>query len=125
MRSVRRVDETDTLSAAEIDDFSVRQYPRRSIREIVERYQAAGLTVRGRRLRCDREPFIHRAALVGLEMAECDPTQAFGRHDAAQCAAIDSKHFSQTGVEHQRLVAENEELIEGKAGGGRNVRHIA
>jgi hypothetical protein len=44
---------------------------------------------------------------VGLEMPECNPMQAIGRHDAAQCTAIDRKHFSETGMEHQRLVAEN------------------
>jgi hypothetical protein len=65
------------------------------------------LTVRGRRLRRDREPFVHRAALVGLEMAEGNPTQTLGRHDAGQCVAIGRKHFSKTGMEHKRLVAEN------------------
>jgi hypothetical protein len=48
--------------AAEVDNFAVRQYARGTIREIVEGYHAAGLTVRGRRLRGDREPFVHRAA---------------------------------------------------------------
>src|SRR5262249_55253708 len=98
MRDVRRVDETDALAAAEVDNFAVREYARGTIREIVEGYHAASLTVRG---------FVHRAALVGLEMPERDPTQAIGRHDAAQCVAIDRKHFSKTGMEHQRLVAEN------------------
>src|SRR5215813_109122 len=107
MRDVRRVYETDALTAAEIDDFAVRQYARGTIREIVEGYHAAGSTVRGRRLWRDREPFVHRAALVGLEMPERDPTQAIGRHNAAQCIAIDRKHFSEAAMEHQRLVADN------------------
>ena len=63
--------------------FAVLQYARGTICEIVERYHTAGLTVGGRRMRRDREPFVHRATLVGLEMAERDPTQAIGRHDAA------------------------------------------
>src|SRR5215472_13209871 len=107
MRDVRRVDETDALTAAKVDDFAVRQYARGTIREIVEGYHAAGLTVRGRRLRRDREPFVHRAALVGLEMTKRYPTQAIGRHDAVQCVAIDRKHSPKTGMEHQRLVAED------------------
>jgi len=40
-------------------------------------------------------------------MPERDPTQAIGRHDAAQCVAIDRKCFSEAGMKHQRLVAEN------------------
>src|SRR6516162_6808856 len=124
MWGVRRVDETDALAATEVDDFAVRQYARGTIREIVERYHAADLTVRRRGLRRNREPFVHRAALVGFEMAERDPTQALSRHDAAQCVVIDRKHFSKTGMEHQRLVAENQKLIEGEAGRWRNVRHI-
>src|SRR5215468_12342848 len=107
MRDVRRVDKTDALTATEIDNFAVRQYARWTIREIVEGYHTTGLTVRGRCLRRDREPFVHRAALVGLEMPERDPTQAIGRHDAAQCIVIDRKHFSEAGMKHQRLVAEN------------------
>ena len=76
----------------------------------------------GRRLWRNREPFVHRAAFVGLEMAECDPTQALDRNDAAQCIAIERKHSSETGMEHQRLVAENQKLIEGEACGRSDVR---
>ena len=75
------------------------------------------------RLRRDREPFVHRAALVGLEMAEGDPAQALGRDDAADGVAVERKHLAQAGVEHQRLVAEHEELVEGEAGGRGDVRH--
>src|SRR6516165_7099411 len=107
MRDVRRVDETDAFAAAEVDDFAVPQYARGTIRKIVERYHAADLTVRRRGLWRNREPFVHRAALVSFEMAERDPTQALGRHDAAQCVLIVWKHFAKTGMEHQWLVAEN------------------
>ena len=100
MWGVRCVDETDALAAADVDDFAVGQYARGTIREIIERHHAAGLTVGGRRLRRDREPFVHRAALVGLEMPERDPTQAIGRHNAIQCVEIDRKHFSETGMKH-------------------------
>ena len=83
MRRMRRVDEADALAAAEVDHFAVLQHARRAVGEVVERHHAAGLAVRRRRLRRDREPFVHRAALVGLEMAEGDPAQALGRDDAA------------------------------------------
>jgi hypothetical protein len=71
-----------------------------------------------------REPFVHRPALVGLEMAERDPAQALGRDDAAKRVAVERKHLAQTGVEHQRLVAEDEKLVEGEAGGRGDVRHV-
>src|SRR5262245_1795453 len=120
MRGGRRSDETDALAAPEVDNFAVLQYAWGTIREVVERYQATGLTVGGQRLRCDSEPFVHRPALVGLEMTERDKAQALRRNDSAEGVAIERKHFSQTGVEHQRLVPENEKLIEGETGGRRD-----
>ena len=77
----------------------------------------------GLRLRRDREPLVHRAAFVGLEMAEGDPAQALGRNEAAHGVAVERKHLAQAGVEHQRLVAEDEELVEGEAGRRGDVRH--
>ena len=37
--------------------------------------------------------------------------------------AVEREHLPQPGVEHQRLVAEDEELVEGEAGRRRDVRH--
>ena len=125
MRRVRRVDEADALAAAEVDRPRRRCSTRGgAVGEVVERHHAAGLAVRGRRLRRDRQPFVHRAAFVGLEMAEGDPAQALGRNDAAKRVAVERKHLAQAGVEHQRLVAEDEELVEGEAGGRGDVRHV-
>ena len=42
----------------------------------------------------------------------------------AERVAVERKHLAQAGVEHQRLVAEDEELVEGEAGGRGDVRHI-
>ena len=37
--------------------------------------------------------------------------------------AVEREHLAQAGVEHQRLVAEDQELVEGEAGGRGDVRH--
>ena len=79
--------------------------------------------MRGRRLRSYGQPFVHGAAFVGLEMAEGDPAQLLRRQDARQCLAVEREHLAQAGVEHQRLVAHDEELVEGEAGRRRDVGH--
>src|SRR5262249_18790555 len=121
---MRRINETDALAAAEINDFAVRQYARSTDCEIVKRHHAAGLAMRGCWLWSEREPFVHRPALVGLEMTRPDPAQTLWRRDASQGVAIEMKHFSKTGVKHQRFVAQHKKLIEGETGGRRDVRHI-
>jgi hypothetical protein len=65
----------------------------------------------------------HRAALVRLEVAERDPAQLLGRNEAAQRVTRERKHLPQSGVKQQRLVADDEELIEGEARRRRDVRH--
>ena len=80
------------------------------------RLEISRVAVRDLRIRRDREPFVHRAAFIGLVMAEGDPAQPLGRHDAAERIVVERKHLAQAGVEHQRLVTEDEKLIEGEAG---------
>ena len=80
--------------------------------------------MRGRRLWRDREPLVHRPTLIRLEMAVGDPAQSLGRDDPAERFAVERKHLAQASVKHQRLVAEDEELVEGKARRRGDVRHI-
>jgi hypothetical protein len=56
-------------------------------------------------------------------MAERHPAQLFGRYDAGERLAVERKHLTQAGVEHQRLVAEDEELVESEACRRRDIRH--
>ena len=51
------------------------------------------------------EPFVHRAALVGLVMAKADPPQLLDRKDLLNRRANDRKHAPEPGVEEQGLVA--------------------
>ena len=122
VRDMRRVEVADPL-AAEVDHLAVLQHARRAVGHVVERHHAAGLPVRHLRLRRDREPLVHRAALVGLVVAEGDPAQPFGRDEPADGLADEREHPPQAGVEQQRLVPEDEELVEGEAGGRRDLRH--
>jgi hypothetical protein len=57
-------------------------------------------------------------------MAEGEPAQARGCDDAPQGGVVEREHAAQPGVEHQRLVAEHQELVEGEAGGRRDLRHV-
>ena len=41
----------------------------------------------------------------------------------ASAVAVEREHLAQAGVEQQRLVAEDEELVEGEAGRRRDIRH--
>ena len=84
VRRMRRVDVAHALAAAEVDHLAVGEHARRAVGHVVERHQAAGLAVRDLRLRRDRQPLVHRAAFVGLVVAEGDPAQPLGRDDAGE-----------------------------------------
>ena len=120
---MRRVDVADPLALAEIDGFAVFEQTRRAIGHVVQRHHDFGLPVRHLGLRRDRQPVVHRAALVGLVMAKGDPAQPLGRNEAAHGRADDRKHSAETGVEQQRFVSEDKELVEGEAGRRRYFRH--
>ena len=66
---VRRVDPADTF-ANEIENLPVGKDARRSVGEIVQRHHAGGRAMRHLRVRSGGQPVVHRAALVGLEVAE-------------------------------------------------------
>jgi hypothetical protein len=73
-------------------------------------------------LRRQRQPLVHRAALVGLAVAEADQAQvrrvhhlAHGLHHAVEQEAL-------AAMEQHRLVGKDQELVEGDA--GRPARHV-
>ena len=69
-------------------------------------------------LRSQREPFVHRSALVCFEVAEGDPAQTIHFDNAIEGVAIERKHLAKPGMEHQRFVSKDEKLIECKPAGG-------
>ena len=85
---MRRVDVADALAAAEVDHLAVAaaRAAARSAMSLSDTMQPV-CPCADLRLRRDRQPLVHRAALVGLEVAEGDPAQAFGRDEAADGVA--------------------------------------
>ncbi len=74
--------------------------------------------MRGFRPRRDRQPFIHGAAFIGLEMPEGDPAQLFGRYQAADGVAREGEHLAQAGVEEQGLSPRTRNWLKVKPAGG-------
>src|SRR5258708_23821304 len=59
---------------------------------------------------------VHRSALVGIDMAEGDPAQLVHRDEAPNRVRYERKQRSQAGLEEQRLLIEDEELVEHEIG---------
>ena len=68
------------------------------------------------RARRRREPFVHRAAFVGLDVTEADPAQLFDRDEPADRFGQGREHGAQPAMEQHRLGGADEEMIEGEAG---------
>ncbi len=111
---VRRVDVADPL-AAEIEHRLGAQGLGHPIGKIVHRHHATDRAVCNLRLRRDGEELVHCPALVGFEMAERDPAQALDGHDRRDGGRHRRKHGAGAGVEQQRLLGIDEELVEGEA----------
>ena len=62
------------------------------------------------------EELVHRAALVGLDMAERDPAQPLDGHDPGDRLGHEREHGPRSGVEQQRFVGGDEELVEREPG---------
>ena len=60
------------------------------------------------------QELVHGAALVGLDVTERDPAQPLDRHDPLDGFADAGKHRAVAGVEQQRLVVVDQELVEGE-----------
>jgi hypothetical protein len=111
------------LSAAEVEDLAVGARAWRPVGEVVERHHAADHAVGDLGPGCGGEPLIHRATLVGLDVAEGDPPQTIHGHDALHGFEHKREHRPRPGVKQQRLVGVDEELVEGKPGWGSNIGH--
>jgi hypothetical protein len=113
---MRRVDVADAVDA-ELDHLTIRERTRRSVGEVVERHHAAETAVRDLGSRCGREQLVHGAALIGLDVAEGDPPKPLDGRDAGDRVADEREHPARSGVEQQRLLVVDEELVEREASG--------
>ena len=96
----------------QLDHFAVGQRPGRAIGHVVERHHAANRSVCNLRVRSGSQELVHRTAFVGLHVPERDPAQTLERKDALDRLTHQREHRPGPGVEQQRLVVIDEELIE-------------
>ena len=108
---VRRRDLAQPL-AADVQHLAVLQRTRRPVAHVVERQVAAEGAEHDLGLRCGRQPGVHRPALVGLDVTEADPAQRLDRDDLGDRLGDQREHRAVPGVEQQRLVTQDEELVE-------------
>src|SRR3546814_10649480 len=84
---------------------------------------SSDLAMRHLRIGTGGEPGVHRAALIRFHMAEADPAQPLDRHDPRDRRGHRIEHAPGAAVEQQRLLRLHQELVEGEAGGRRDLRH--
>ena len=89
--------------------------PGRPVAEVVERHVAPQRAVGDLAVRRRRQPHVHRPALVGLDVAERDPPQRLDRHDRGDGLGDEREQPAHAGVEQQRLLAGEQELVEREA----------
>ena len=104
MRHMRRVEIAHPL-AAEVEHLAVGQRARRPVGQVVERDHAAERAVGHLRLRGGGQPLVHRAALVGFDMAEARSSAAARAAGCGATASATSGNIRRVAaVEQQRLV---------------------
>ena len=117
VRDVRGDDRAHAV-AADVAGAVVGDGHRRAVGEVVDRHLAAQRVEQHLGRRRGGQPLVHRAALVGLDVAEADPAQPVDREHLADGLGHEREHPPGAGVEQQRLVAVEQVLVEGEAAGG-------
>ena len=97
---------------ARSQDLARPQRARRTRREILHVDHGADLTAGGLRVGRDGEPFVQRAALVHFEVTPANPAQRGRIDQAGHRLAHLREHPPHAGVEQQRLLVLDEEVVE-------------
>ena len=125
MRNMGRIEIADAPALAQVDRLPIFQNAGRAIGHVVQRHVAGRLTVGNLGLGGDGQPVIHRTAFVRLVVTEGDPTQLLRRDQPADGFAHQRKHPPGAGVKQQGLVSQDEKLVEGEPGRGRDFRNVS
>jgi anion-transporting ArsA/GET3 family ATPase len=102
--------------ATEIEHLAVGQGAWGPVEHVVERQHDAHRAVRDLSVRRRRQEVVDGAALIGLDVRECDPAQPFDRHHARDRLAHQREQLAHPRVVEQRLLCVDEELVEREAG---------
>src|SRR5581483_267219 len=101
---------------------SVCKHSRRTIGPVSDGEPTCQRTMHQLRFGRRRQPFVHGAAFVSLEMTECEPAQPIDWDDLAHSRRYNGEHPPMPAVKKQRLFTINEELVECEAGAFRGLR---
>ncbi len=114
MGNVRRVEPLDRV-AAEHELLAVGERARRPVGDIGDGDHRRDPAAQRHRFGRRRQQLVERAALVGLEVRERDVAQSLDRHDRGDRFAHQREHPARTGVEEERLVVDQQVLVEAEA----------
>jgi hypothetical protein len=120
--NVRRVDPADPVPA-QLQDLAVGQRTRGPRGHVVHRDHGGNLAADGLGGARSRQELVESPAFVGFDMGEADVAQALDRRDSGYGLAHEREEPPGTRVEQQRLLIQDEVLVEceaaGQRGGGR------
>ena len=111
VRHVRRVEPAHRVRA-EAQHFAVGERAGRSVRHVVDGDHRGDLPAQRLGAWRRRQPFVERAAFVGLEVREADVAQPLDRQHAADGLAHEREQPPRPGVEEQRRVVDDQVLVE-------------
>src|SRR5580765_4554783 len=108
---MRRGEKLQAITSG-LEDLVIRQRARGPIGEVVDHDDGADETADRLRPGRDTQPFIQRAALVGFEVAEANPTELAVIEDGRHAFEGRWKHFLHARMHDKRLFVGDEKLIE-------------
>src|SRR5574340_1520600 len=111
VRHMRRGPEPETVPAG-LQQVILREDAGRTNREVVDADQRADQAAGRLRLRCQGQPLIERAAFVGFEMAERDPSKGGWIEDACDRIPHQREHLLHTRVKEQWFLVLDQEVVE-------------
>ena len=95
--------------------LAIGECARRAVRGIGERDRGADEARHRRRARRRRQELVHRSALVRFDVRKTDPSELVDRQDARDRLAHRPEQTSPAGVEEERLVVHDQDLVEREA----------